>query len=343
MNHCSKARPAAVTLVENDMAASRPLKSAAKFAFQHAGGLALTRRLNRQALRILMYHRFSDRVALARQCAYIRKYYHPVSMAAVSQWLHAGGGLPSYAVAVTVDDGHNDFREAGYPVFAEYQIPVTVFLVTDFLDGKSWLWFDRIMYCFQQARVSAVSIEMPAGNLLHLTLDSDAARRAAGQQLADMAASWSAADRRKLVGDLPSILKAEMPAQAPPEYQPLSWDAVRSLAASGVEFGAHTKTHPILSALADPQELREEIAGSKVRIESEIDGPVLHFCYPNGKMRDIGPAAAEAVRVAGMRTAVTAEPGLNRAHQDAFLLHRIGADPGHEEMYFQRGLAGWRG
>jgi hypothetical protein len=49
---------------------------------------------------------------------------------------------------------------------------------------------------------------------------------------------------------------------------------------------------PDLSALADPEELREEIAGSKARIESELDRPVLHFCYPNGKMRDIGPAAS---------------------------------------------------
>lgn len=318
------------------------VKSAVKFAFQHAGGLAVVRRLHRQGLRILMYHRFSDRTALARQCAHIRKHYHPVSMADVAEWLHAGHSLPPYALAVTVDDGYRDFQETGHPVFLEYKIPVTVFLVTDFLDGKSWLWFDRVVYAFRQAKGAAASIATPDGSVLQFKLESDAARSAAGRQLADLVVSWSAADRRKLVGDLPSILQVEMPEQAPPEYRPLSWDAVRSLAASGVEFGAHTKTHPILSAVTDPQALREEIAGSKARIELELERPVLHFCYPNGTMRDIGPAAAEAVRAAGMRTAVTAEPGLNQAGQDAFLLNRIGADPAHGELYFQRGLAGWR-
>ena len=63
-------------------------------------------------LRILMYHRFSDRAALARQCAHIRRHYQPVSMAAVSEWLHDGRSLPPYALAVTVDDGYADFREA---------------------------------------------------------------------------------------------------------------------------------------------------------------------------------------------------------------------------------------
>ena len=66
---------------------------------------------------------------------------------------------------------------------------------------------------------------------------------------------------------------------------------------------------------------------------------MLHFCYPNGKMQDIGTAAAEDVRAAGMQTAVTAEPGLNRPDPDAFLLHRIGADPS-QEMYFARNVAG---
>ena len=286
-----------------------------------------------------MYHRFADRAALARQCAHIRRHYQPVSMAAVSAWLHAGHSLPPYALAVTVDDGHGDFREAGHPVFAEYGIPVTVFLVTDFLDGKSWLWFDRVLYAFEQAKIADASIEMPDGNVLQFKLESAASRRAAGRRLADLAAALSPADRRDLVASLPRLLKAEIPEQAPPEHRPLYWDEVRSLAASGVEFGAHTKTHPILAALTDPEELREEIAGSKARIESELDRPVLHFCYPNGKMRDIGPAV-ETVRAAGMRTAVTAEPGLNHVQQDAFLLRRIGADPNQEETYFARRVAG---
>jgi peptidoglycan/xylan/chitin deacetylase (PgdA/CDA1 family) len=302
--------------------------------------LQVVRWFRRKGLRILMYHRFPDRAALARQCAHIRKYYQPVSMAMVSEWLHAGRSLPPYALAVMVDDGYSDFQETGYPVFAEHGIPVTVSLVTDFLDGKSWLWFDRVVYAFGQAKVSEASIEIPGGNVLHFKLESAASRRTAGRHLADLAVALSPADRRELVGELPRLLQAEMPEQAPPEYRPLSWDAVRLLAASGVEFGAHTKTHPILSALTDPGELREEIAGSKMRIESELDRPVLHFCYPNGKLRDIGPPAAEAVRAAGMQTAVTAEPGLNHVHQDAFLLNRLGADPSHQEVYFARSLAG---
>ena len=287
-----------------------------------------------------MYHRFANRAALARQCAHIRRHYRPVSMAAVSEWLHARQTLPPGAIAVTVDDGYNDFREAA-AVFAEYGIPVTVFLVTDFLDRKSWLWFDRVVYAFDHAHVSEASIAWPGGSILRFPLDSAAARESAGQQVADRAVSLSPAERGELVDSLPVLLQVEMPEHAPPEYAPLSWDAVRTLAAAGVEFGAHTKTHPILSAIHNPEELQDEIAGSKARIERELDRPVLHFCYPNGKMQDIGPAAVEAVRAAGMLTAVTAEPGLNGLDPNAFLLNRTGADPGQDAMYFARNVAGW--
>src|SRR5579871_4095440 len=218
------------------MPPSNPLKSAAKFAFQHAGGLAFARWLKRGGLRILMYHRFADRAALARQCAHIRQRYHPVSMTDVAKWLHDGNPLPPYALAVTVDDGYRDFLEAGHPVFAEYGIPVTVFLVTDFMDGKSWLWFDRILHAFAQARVTDTAIEMPGGTVFRFQLDGAHSRRAAGRQVADAAVALSAADRGKLVDDLPRILKAEMPDQAPPDCRALTWEEVRTLAAAGVEF-----------------------------------------------------------------------------------------------------------
>ncbi len=309
------------------------LKAAGKRLFHAGGGTAWIRRRHRDALRILMYHRFHHPVGLERQCAHLRRYYQPVSMTAIAGWLHDARSLPPNAVGVTVDDGYEDFEQAA-PVFARYGIPVTVYLVTDFLDRKLWLWFDRFVYAFRQTRLPAVDIATPEG-LLHVRVTETA-----GQQLADKAVYWSEAERARLSAELPRLLQVEIPGEPPPESRPLTWDAVRRLAGAGVEFGAHTKTHPILSAVTEQRALLDEIAGSKARIEAELNRPVLHFCYPNGKMRDIGAAAEAAVREAGMRTAVTAERGLNRAGNDPFLLRRIGADPDHEQSYFERSVAG---
>src|SRR5205814_226357 len=59
--------------------------------------------------------------------------------------------LPRRAVAFTVDDGYFDFAERGARVFAEFDCPVSMFLVTGFLDGELWLWWDKVRYLFSAA------------------------------------------------------------------------------------------------------------------------------------------------------------------------------------------------
>lgn len=296
------------------------MNAALKTVFHRVGGVDAVRWMKRKAVRILMYHRFSDAATLDRQCAHIRQHYQPISMSAVAEWLDSGRQAEPYSIAVTVDDGYRDFLEVAHPVFAKYGIPVTVFLVSDFMDGKIWLWFDQVMWAYEQAGLS----------------------RAEASQLVVDATNLGEAERLELVREAPKRLGIELPREAPPEYRPLSWDEVRSLAGGGVEFGAHTRTHPILSRVLDAEQLRDEIAGSKARIEAELGRAVAHFCYPNGRGVDIGAAAVDVVRGAGFRTAVTAEPGLNQAGADGFLLRRIGADPGHERMYFERAVAAVR-
>ena len=59
------------------MPSGSALKKAARVAFHKAGGLSIARWMNRKGLRILMYHRFTEREPLARQCAHIRARYVP--------------------------------------------------------------------------------------------------------------------------------------------------------------------------------------------------------------------------------------------------------------------------
>ncbi len=59
----------------------------------------------------------------------------------------------------------------------------------------------------------------------------------------------------------------------------LTWDQVRELKACGVEFGAHTVTHPQLRTMQRAA-IEQEILCSKCRIEDELQSPVRSFAYP---------------------------------------------------------------
>jgi peptidoglycan/xylan/chitin deacetylase (PgdA/CDA1 family) len=312
------------------MAVNGTLKQVAKTMFYRGGGIAMARWMNRNGLRILMYHRFQDREALVRQCAHIRAHYAPVSMARVAEWLDQSAPLPPNAIAITVDDGYRDFYQVAYPVFREYGLPVTVYLVSEFLDRKLWLWVDQVRYAFQPGRASRPDLATPQE------------RKRVAYQTVESAKRIPNAERLQLLAELPGRLRVELPEQVPAEYEPLRWEEVREMVSAGIEFGAHTRTHPVLSRVSEQSELADEIAGSKRRIEEQLGQPVDHFCYPNGSNADFNADAVEAVRNAGFRTAVTTERGLNYAAVDRFRLVRIGVEPGLEQDYFERCAAGFR-
>lgn len=90
----------------------------------------------------------------------------------------------------------------------------------------------------------------------------------------------------------------------------LLWEQVVELAASGMEIGAHTRTHPHLVAQS-PAVLADEIAGSRRDIEDRLQRTVDSFAYPFGR----ATAPAEAIVRREFRAACTTV--LRRARDDA--------------------------
>ncbi len=94
---------------------------------------------------------------------------------------------------------------------------------------------------------------------------------------------------------------------------------LREWFAAGHEIGAHTLTHPFLTRIP-PREMREEIFGSKKKLEDMFGRAVEHFCYPYG---DWNPSVRDTVVEAGYRTACTVGYGVNTKTTPPFELNRI--------------------
>lgn len=318
----------------------RIVRQAAKAAFHYGGGVPLYRFLNRSRLRILNAHRYTPefRQKLDARCAYLRKHYNVVSIDQVGAWLWKGVPLPPHSIAHTVDDGYRDFYLHAYPVYAAYGIPVTVFLVSEFIDGRHWMWWDKVTYLFKRTSRSAVVVPLPSGQPLSFTLTSDVHRGSAAKDCINALTRFPHPRVLDVVSGLPDILGVRLPAAPPEEYAPLSWDEVREMRAHGITFGAHTMTHALLPDIEEPATLRRELEGSKRRIEEETGAAVEHFAYPNG---DHSQDTRDAVRAAGYRTASTTDPGTNDAGTDPFALHRLNAGSRAPERWFLERAAGF--
>lgn len=100
----------------------------------------------------------------------------------------------------------------------------------------------------------------------------------------------------------------------------LTWEQVRALDRAGtLRFGAHTVTHPNLTAI-DDDAARREIAGSKAALEARVGHPVTTFCYPAGLF---GARERGLVAEAGFGLATSCEPGVNTPDTDPLALRRL--------------------
>jgi GT2 family glycosyltransferase/peptidoglycan/xylan/chitin deacetylase (PgdA/CDA1 family) len=62
----------------------------------------------------------------------------------------------------------------------------------------------------------------------------------------------------------------------------MTTEQIAEWAARGIEFGAHTRTHPRLEQLS-PEALDEELKGSRRDLEAILERPVTNFAYPYGE------------------------------------------------------------
>jgi peptidoglycan/xylan/chitin deacetylase (PgdA/CDA1 family) len=98
----------------------------------------------------------------------------------------------------------------------------------------------------------------------------------------------------------------------------LDWPRVRELAGKGIEFGAHSVSHPDLTRLA-PADLERELSGSRREIESQIGRPVEFFCYPYGRWN----ASVRAAVQRHFRGACSTGAGSVELRSDPFVLPRV--------------------
>ncbi len=291
-----------------------------------SGAFDLIRLAQRRRALILTYHRFSGAEEegktsarqFAEQLEYLAAHYQVVSLARMAELMSGQEPLPPGLAAITIDDGYDDAYTIAYPLLRRHGFPASLFVVTEFTDGRSWIWTDKARYLTQEAAPQWLTAQIE-GSELRLELDGDAARREASERINSILKRLPDEVKEEAIERLARALGGEAPNQPPEEFRPVSWEQAREMEANGIEIGSHTMTHPILTNISD-ERLRQELHGSKLRLEEALGRRVEQFCYPNG---DNDERVQCEVARAGYRVAVTCVGGLNKRGDDPLTLRRI--------------------
>jgi peptidoglycan/xylan/chitin deacetylase (PgdA/CDA1 family) len=217
-------------------------------------------------------------------------------------------------VALTFDDGYRDNLEIAAPALNELDLPATIFLLPELLDGDLDPWWERLAWAFARTSAPAVAFE---DSLLPL---GDAAAKASSlDRIEAQLKLRTDAERRSAVAQLAEAL------QPAGQYATgdlfLGWDGARDLVRAGIAIGSHTCGHAIL-ARETVEDQRRDLRLSRKRLQDELGLAVDTLAYPNGQIGDYNAATVDAARSAGYANAVTAWGLVNRPGVDPFEVRR---------------------
>jgi peptidoglycan/xylan/chitin deacetylase (PgdA/CDA1 family) len=329
------------------------LRYAAKWLVAHvlyaSGALHLWKRivLRRRAV-VLMYHRVLPDPVLARTWSHpaiivrretfdrhmqlLRRHFNVLSLTDFEAHLSSGKPFETASCLVTFDDGWRDTYVEAWPILQKHRVPAVVFMPVRFIGAACVFWQEQLGgLLFEVWEIGQRDIEFasraaatlePHGLSSVLALRPESARQSV-LALVQSSKYRNPATAAEAVHAIEALLGRTTATSTVDTF--MDWEQAREMSALGVSFGAHSVTHRIMTTLT-PDEVEEEVVGSRTVLARELDGEVSAFSYPNGDWR---PDIADVVRRERFRVAFSTERGFVAPDDNPFAVRRINI---HEDV-----------
>jgi peptidoglycan/xylan/chitin deacetylase (PgdA/CDA1 family) len=313
----------------------RKLHFAVAALLYHTGALTLWRFLRRAVLRkqetcVLGLHRvltaaeqartnsvdgmvLSD-AAFAKLLAYLRSNFDTVSLKEFLSGNEGTGGRAKPRCLLTFDDGWGDTYYTAYPWLRKFNMPAVVFVATGSIGNRGGFWVEQLNGVL---KIPAMRKRME--EVLNEVLEQGGTRPCATdviEWLKHMPAEKRNSILKKL---LPSPSSGDAPLLFDEVDSMMTWDQTAEMNGDGIEIGAHTVTHLLLSH-EDDATAERELRLSKETLEKRLGSRVRALAYPNG---DWDERIRELAAQTGYECAFTTRPGWHVPGQDPYAIRRI--------------------
>ena len=276
-------------------------------------------------LSVLIFHRvlpepdslFPDEMHARRfdgLCAWLAAWFNVLPLDQAALHLKADT-LPARAVCLTFDDGYADNYRVALPILQRHGLCATFFIATGFLDGGR-MWNDSIIESIRACQRPV--LDLSGLGLGRHPLADCKDRQAAIAALIDQIKYRPAPQRVAMTEQIGLLAQVALPHDLM-----MTSNEVRAMHQAGMQIGAHTVSHPILTRLADEQ-VQNEIQASKCFLEQLLDERVSLFAYPNGKPgEDYTRRDVDLVRSLDFDAAVSTKWGASGGGDDLFQIRRF--------------------
>lgn len=195
--------------------------------------------------------------------------------------------FPEKQINISFDDGFRDVYTNAFPILKKHNIPFTIYLTTDFPDGKADLWWIQLeekhsLDEFERLTKQIYDSYMPMAGFMH--------------ELTETEPDYGLA--RSLS---------------------LSWNELKEMEGTGLcTIGSHSVSHPGLVRISEDSCVYE-LCESKRIIEAKLGAEVAHFSYPHSMQN---ASVQRMVAEAGYRSATLGYGGKVRKGDNMYCLNR---------------------
>jgi len=257
--------------------------------------------------------------AFRAQIRLLKSNYDVISPQFFQEWLEGREVLPKRAVLLTCDDGLLNNLTVMLPLLLEEKLQCLFFVTGSSAgDEPDMLWYIELYLMMHGARtgvamdwrgirVAALESAPERKRTQWLNLTDELSRRDAGQRaefLGEAVQCWGLDPEWKKMYLQDALLRQR--------FQLLKGAQLRQLVEAGMNVGAHTMSHPMLSGQTD-EFARKEIAESKRNLEHATGRPIWAMAYPYGNPAAVGDRELKFSQEAGYSCAFMNVPGELRA------------------------------
>jgi peptidoglycan/xylan/chitin deacetylase (PgdA/CDA1 family) len=228
--------------------------------------------------------------------------YDFLTMTALADRLQTGELANRKFVCLTFDDGFVDNYSEAYAICREFDVSMTVYLVSAFVRREFPMWGLGLEKALATSDVLEFTWE---GKEIKLNARSMRHKHQTYLTVAGLFVQAQPHTIKRVSAELGARLGIDFMALS--DENALTPTMIREMHASGlVEFGVHSVNHPYLARL-EGRDARREIMQSKRDCEALLGTKITHFAYPYGDAGSFGPREIKFCRELGFSTAVTTE------------------------------------
>ena len=276
-------------------------------------------------LSILIFHRVlaqhdplnpdePDVAEFEARMRWVRAWFNVLPLADAVARLESGA-LPARALSITFDDGYADNEELAAPILQRLGLSATFFVASGYLNGGC-MWNDRVIEAVRGCETP--ELDLRSIGLASFPMATPADRRRAVVAILNRIKHLEVEQRQTAT----EAIVAAAGGRPSPALM-MADEQVRNLRRLGMDVGARTVTHPILTRLS-PDAAQRELSEGKARLEAILGEPVRLFAYPNGvPKQDYAAEHARMARDCGFTAAVSTAWGAAGAQSDRFQLPRF--------------------